>query len=166
MSRHYEYGEVFNSLLKYLNGVAQRIHNKHPELPKLTVVYLDSIADFAKLPQGDFIFLSSWTMQADGNRYGDIHNMLLGFGVVNDINGSKLENIYMNQLMKEIAYRDSSKHTKVGIYSNDGLEQIGVLVFTEDYFTNDPRVDDSRTFRSVSVTMLSPQRLKIESSVD
>lgn len=169
MTRHYTYGEVFQSLLRYLGDVAQRIHNLNPDLPKLSVVYLDSITDFAKLPAGDFIFLSGWTMEADGNRYGDVHTMLLGFAAVNDVNGSKLEGLYMSQLMSEIAYRDSNKHTRVGIYSEiptGGVEQIGVLVFTEDYFTNEPRVDDSRTFRSVTVTMLSPQRLKNDDSTN
>lgn len=162
MTRSYEYGEVFNSLLRYLGDVAQRIHLKNPELPLLSVVYLDSIPDFATLPKGDFIFLTSWTIEASGERYGDIHEMMLGFGVVNDINGTKLETIYMNQLMLEVANRDSKKHTKIAIYSKDPVEVIGLLVYSPDYFTNDPRVDDSRTFRSVKVTMLSPQRLKVE----
>lgn len=164
MTRAYEYGELFNSLLRYIGDVAQRIHNKQPDMPKLSVVYLDSIADFTKLPKGDFIFLSGWTMEAFSDGYGDVHDMLLGFGVVNDVNGSKMESIYMNQLMKEIAFRNSQKHTKIGIYSEDGSEQIGILVFSPNYFTNEPRVDDSRTFRSVKVTMLSPQRLKVEES--
>ena len=164
MSRHYEYGELFNSLLRYLGDVATRIHADYPDMPKLNVVYLDSIADFATLPAGDFIFMSGWTLTADGNQYGAIHEMLLGFGVVNDINGHKLETMYMNQLMKEIAFITTNNRTRIGIYSKDGLEQIGVLVFSTDYFTNEPRVDDSRTFRSVKVTMLSPQILKVEAS--
>lgn len=164
MSRNYEYGELFNSLLRYLGDVAKRIKAKHPDLPMLNVVYLDSVTDFAKLPKGDFIFLSSWTIDCDGNRYGDKHDMLLGFCAVNDVNGSKLEAVYMNQLMKEVTYRTNSNCTQIGILSGDGSEQIGVLVYSSNYFTNAPRVDDSRTFRSVSVTMLSPQRLKNESS--
>lgn len=169
MTRHYTYGEVFNSLLRYLGDVATRIHALDPTLPKLSVVYLDSITDFAKLPVGDFIFLSAWTLERDGTKYGDDHNMLLGFGVTNDVNGTKLEGLYMNQLMSEIANRDSKQHTRIGIYSEiptGGVEQIGVLVFSEDFYTNEPRVDDSRTFRSVSVTMFSPQRLKIVDSTN
>lgn len=162
--RGYQYKEVFASLLKYLGDVADRIHAKRPDIPRPTVVYLDSYADFAKLPEGDLIFLSDWTMDVDGHEYGDKHNMLLGFAVVNDINGGKLEELYMNQLMLEIANRDSKKHTRIGIYSETGNEVIGTLVYSPYYFTNSPRVDDSRTFRSVTVTMLSPQRLQIETS--
>lgn len=164
MTRNYQYGEVFNSLLRYLGNVANRIHAIEPDLPKLKVVYLDSIADFAKLPDGDFIFLSGWTLNADGDGYGDIHDMLLGFAAVNDVNGYKLESIYMNQLMKEIAYITSTDRTKIPIYSANGSEHIGILVFSTDFFTTEPRVDDSRTFRSVKVTMLSPQRLEAQAS--
>ncbi|URG13849.1 hypothetical protein [Acinetobacter phage vB_AbaS_TCUP2199] len=162
--RGYQYKEVFASLLKYLGDVAQRIHEKKPDIPKLTVVYLDSIADASKLPKGDFIFLSDWTMDVDGSQYGDKHNMLLGFAAVNDVNGGKLEELYMSQLISEIANRDSKKHTRIGIYSESGNEVIGTLVYSPSFFTNSPRVDDSRTFRSVTVTMMSPQRLQIEHS--
>lgn len=164
MSRNYQYAEVFQSLLRYLGKVADRIHALDTTVPRLSVVYLDSVADFTTLPKGDFIFLSGWTVDCDGNQYGDVHEMLLGFAAVNDVNGHKLESIYMNQLMKEIAFITPTKRTHIGIYSIDGLEQIGTLVFSSTFFTNAPRVDDSRTFRSVSVTMLSPQRLEAQGS--
>ena len=44
----------------------------------------------------------------------------------------------------------------------DGTEQVGVLVFSDDYETMSPRISNSRTLKSVMVTMLSPQRLLAE----
>lgn len=156
----YGYGEVYASILGYLNTMADRIKLKYPELPRLTVCNLDSIPDFTKLPKGDILFLTDWTMEAYQDSYGDVHEMLLGFAAVNDINGSKLEEKYMNFLMGDIANRNAKGHTKIPIYSTDGSQTIGILVFSPTYSTNSPTINDSRVFRSVSVRMLSPQRLE------
>lgn len=156
----YEYGDVYVSLLKYLSEVAARISAKH-NLPKLSVINLDGYADLAKLPQGDFIFISDWTLAVDGNSYGDTHNLLIGFGVVNDPNLMKLETKYLNELLSDVARRKPCRKT-VDIMKEDGTTQVGVLVFSDDYETMSPRVTSSRTLKSVMVTMLSPQRLLAE----
>lgn len=158
--RSYAYGEVFASLLGYLNTMADRIKNKHPELPRVNVCYLDSIPDFAKLPEGDILFMSSWTMETSPDAYGDIHEVILGFAAVNDMNGHKLEEIYMNFLMGDVSNKNSKGHTKIPIYSRDGSQTIGILVFSPVYYTNEPAIHASRVFRSVSVTLFSPQRLE------
>lgn len=156
----YEYGDVYVSILKYLSEVAARISAKH-NLPKLSVINLDGYADLAKLPQGDFIFISDWTLAVDGNSYGDTHNLLIGFGVVNDPNLMKLETKYLNELLSDVARRKPCRKT-VDIMKEDGTTQVGVLVFSDDYETMSPRVTSSRTLKSVMVTMLSPQRLLAE----
>lgn len=156
----YEYGDVYVSLLKYLSEVAARISAKH-NLPKLSVINLDGYADLAKLPQGDFIFISDWTLAVDGNSFGDTHNLLIGFGVVNDPNLMKLETKYLNELLSDVARRKPCRKT-VDIMKEDGTTQVGVLVFSDDYETMSPRVTSSRTLKSVMVTMLSPQRLLAE----
>lgn len=156
----YAYGEVYASLLRYLNTMADRIHHKHPEYPRLTVCYLDTIADFSKLPKGDLLFMTSWTMETSADSYGDIHEIIFGFSVVNDVNGYKLEEVYMNFLMGDVSNRNSKGHTKIPIYSRDGSQTIGILVFSPVYYTNEPTINDSRVFRSVSVTLFSPQRLE------
>ena len=156
----YEYGDVYVSILKYLSEVAARISAKY-NLPKLSVINLDGYADLAKLPQGDFIFISDWTLAVDGNSYGDTHNLLIGFGVVNDPNLMKLETKYLNELMFDISRRKPCRKT-VDIMKEDGTTQVGVLVFSDDYETMSPRVTSSRTLKSVMVTMLSPQRLLAE----
>lgn len=156
----YEYGDVYVSILKYLSEVAARISAKY-NLPKLSVINLDGYADLAKLPQGDFIFISDWTLAVDGNSYGDTHNLLIGFGVVNDPNLMKLETKYLNELMSDVARRKPCRKT-VDIMKEDGTTQVGVLVFSDDYETMSPRVTSSRTLKSVMVTMLSPQRLLAE----
>lgn len=156
----YEYGDVYVSLLKYLREVAARISAKY-NLPELSVINLDGYADLAKLPQGDFIFISDWTLAVDGNSYGDTHNLLIGFGVVNDPNLMKLETKYLNELMSDVARRKPCRKT-VDIMKEDGTTQVGVLVFSDDYETMSPRVTNSRTLKSVMVTMLSPQRLLAE----
>ena len=156
----YEYGDVYVSLLKYLSEVAARISAKY-NLPKLSVINLDGYADLAKLPQGDFIFISDWTLAVDGNSYGDTHNLLIGFGVVNDPNLMKLETKYLNELLSDVVRRKPCRKT-VDIMKEDGTTQVGVLVFSDDYETMSPRVTSSRTLKSVMVTMLSPQRLLAE----
>lgn len=166
----YEYKDVYVSLLKYLGEVAARISAKY-NLPALSVINLDGYADLAKLPEGDFIFVSDWTLAVDGNSYGDTHNLLIGFGVVNDPNLMKLETKYLNELMSDVARRKPCRKTvdimKEAVTTQDGTTQVGttqvgVLVFSDDYETMSPRVTSSRTLKSVMVTMLSPQRLLAE----
>lgn len=156
----YEYRDVYVSLLKYLGEVSRRIAAKY-NLPAPTVINLDGYPDLAKLPEGDCIFLSDWTLTVDGHQYGDTHNLLIGFTVINDPNLMKLETMYLNELMLDIARRKPCrKH--VDIMKEDGTEQVGVLVFSDDYETMSPRISNSRTLKSVMVTMLSPQRLLAE----
>ena len=156
----YGYGEVYASILGYLSTMADRIQVKYPELPKLSVANLDFVPDFSKLPEGDILFMTDWTMETRADSYGDIHDILFGFAVVNDINGSKLEEKYMNFLMGDVSNRNSKQHTKIPIYSQDGSQTIGFLVFSPEYYTNSPTINDSRVFRAVKVTLLSPQRLE------
>ena len=156
----YEYKDVYVSLLAYLGNVAARIAAKY-SIPAPTVINLDGYPDIAKLPAGDLIFVSDWTLTADGNSYGDYHQMLLGFSVVNDPNLMKMETMYMNELMLDIARRKPCP-THIDIMKENGTEQVGVLVFSEDYETMSPKVTNSRVFKSVMVTMLSPQRLLAE----
>lgn len=158
VTRAYEYADVYVSLLKYLGDLGKRISAKY-NLPELAVINLDSVTDFAKLPAGDFIFISDWTLMADSNVYGDYHEMLLGFSVVNDVNFTRLETIYLNELMLDIAKRKPCR-TSIDIFQQDSLNIVkGVLVYSDDYETMTITRNDSRSFKAVSVTMLSPQRL-------
>lgn len=157
VTRSYEYRDVYVSLLKYLGEVAKRIEAKY-DLPPLTVVNLDSVVDFAKLPKGDLIFVSDWTLAADGQVYGDYHEMLLGFSVVNDVNFTRLETMYMNELMLDVSRRKPCR-TAIDIYKENGNGVVGVLVYADDYETMSITRNDARAFKAVSVTMLSPQRL-------
>lgn len=157
VTRSYEYRDVYVSLLKYLGDVAKRVAAKY-NLPEPTVVNLDSVVDFAKLPKGDLIFVSDWTLAADGQVYGDYHEMLLGFSVVNDVNFTRLETMYMNELMLDVSRRKPCR-TAIDIYKEDGNGVVGVLVYSDDYETMSITRNDARAFKAVSVTMLSPQRL-------
>lgn len=157
MIQGYEYRDVFASLLRYLGTIANRIAVNNPELPPLKVLYLDSITDFTKLPEGDHIFMADWTMQS--SPIGDVHQVLFGFSAVNDINGSKIEEIYMNELLKDVAHKRVDAHTKIPIYSVKTLAVTGILVYSPEFSTNSPRYEDARSFRTVSVTLLSPQRI-------
>ena len=156
----YEYKDIYVSLLAYLGNVAARIGAKY-SIPAPTVINLDGYPDLAKLPEGDLIFVSDWTLTSDGNVYGDYHQMLLGFSVVNDPNLMKMETKYMNELMLDIA-RKKPCPSRIDIMKENGTEQVGVLVFSEDYETMSPKVTNSRVFKSVLVNMLSPQRLLAE----
>lgn len=153
----YEYKDVYVSLLKYLGEVAQRIAAKY-SIPAPTVCNLDSYPDMAKLPEGDIIFVADWTLEVDGNSYGDTHNLLIGFGVVNDPNLMKMETQFINELMLDLAKRKPCR-TVIDIVKEDGTSAVGTLVFSDDYETMSPKVLNSKIFKSVMVTLLSPQRL-------
>lgn len=130
----YEYRDVYVSLLKYLGEVSQRIAAKY-NLPAPTVINLDGYPDLAKLPKGDCIFLSDWTLTVDGCNMET--PIICGFTVINDPNLMKMETMYLNELMLDIARRKPCrKH--VDIMKEDGTEQVGVLVFSDDYETMSP----------------------------
>lgn len=157
VTRSYEYRDVYVSLLKYLGDVARRVEAKYG-VPPLTVMNLDSVVDFAKLPKGDIIFVSDWTLAADGQVYGDYHEMLLGFSVVNDVNFTRLETMYMNELMLDVTRRKPCR-VAIDIFKENGNGVVGVLVYSDDFETMSITRNDARAFKAVSVTMLSPQRL-------
>ena len=156
----YEYKDVYVSLIAYLNNLAQRIATKY-SIDKPTVTNLDAVSDRAQLPEGDIIFITDWTLSVDGNQYGDVHNLMIGFSVINDPMLMRMETMYMNELMLDISQRKPCRKS-VDIMKENGTSQVGVLVFSDDYETMSPRVSNSRTFKSVMVTMLSPQRLLAE----
>ena len=157
VTRSYEYRDIYVSLLKYLGDVALRVAAKY-DVPPLPVMNLDSVTDFAKLPAGDIIFVSDWTLSADGHTYGDYHEMLLGFSVVNDVNFTRLETMYMNELMLDVTRRKPCR-TAIDIYKENGNGVVGTLVYSDDFETMSITRNDARSFKAVSVTMLSPQRL-------
>lgn len=157
VERAYEYADVYVSLLKYLKELGQRISSKY-NVPPLTVINLDSVTDFAKLPAGDLIFISDWTLIKDGHVYGDYHEMLLGFSVVNDVNFTRLETMYMNELMLDVARRKPCR-IAIDIYKENGNGVVGTLIYSDDAETTSITRNDARSFKSVSVTLLSPQRL-------
>lgn len=158
VQRSYEYADVYVSLLKYLGEVAMRVKAKYNLPNPISVINLDSVVDFAQLPANDFIFISDWTLSADGHVYGDYHEMLLGFSVINDLNFTRLETMYMNELLLDIAKRKPCR-TAIDIFKENGNGVVGTLIFSDDYETMSITRNDARSFKSVSVTMLSPQRL-------
>lgn len=157
VTRSYEYADVYVSLLKYLGDLASRISAKN-KLPSLSVMNLDSVVDVAKLPPNDIIFIADWTISVEGNSYGDHHELLIGFSVVNDTNFTRLETMYLNELMFDISKRKPTRST-IDIFKQDGTSVVGTLLFSDDYETMPITRNDSRSFKTVSVTLLSPQRL-------
>ena len=157
--RSYEYKDVYVSLLRYLGEIAQRISTKY-NIPAPTVVNLDGYPDLAKLPEGDIIFVSDWTIDVSGHQYGDTHNLMIGFGVKNDPNLMRLETQYLNELMLDVARRKPCR-TAIRIFSEDSVtKQKGVFVFSDDYETLSPKIQNSMVFKACLVTLLSPQRLQ------
>ncbi|QHJ78646.1 MAG: hypothetical protein [Caudoviricetes sp.] len=157
VTRDYNYADVYVSLLKYLKELALRISAKY-DLPPISVMNLDSVVDVAKLPANDIIFISDWTLSVDGHSYGDYHELLIGFSVVNDLNFTRLETMYLNELMFDISKRKPFR-TTIDIFKEDGTSVVGTLLFSDDYETMPITRNDSRSFKTVSVTLLSPQRL-------
>lgn len=164
VKRAYEYKDVYVTLLGYLGDLAKRISEKHG-IPAPTVINLDGYPDLAKLPEGDVIFISDWTVKVTGDAYGDIHNLMIGFGVVNDPNLMKMETKYFNELMLDVAQRKPCR-TAIRIMDEaTGTVQKGVLVYADDYETLSPRIQNARVFKSTLLTLLSPQRLQAQNSV-
>lgn len=158
----YTYADVYVSLLAYLNELSENIAQKH-NVKKLTVINLEGFTDLAKLPEGDLIFISDWTMEVDGSRYGDIHDLMIGFSVVNDPNLMRLETMYMNELMLELSRRRPCR-TNIPIMDNSTNTQKGLFVFNDSYETTNTRVEKSRTFKAAIIQLLSPQRLQADNS--
>lgn len=157
--RSYEYKDVYVSLLGYLNDLAAKISTKYG-IPAPTVINLDGYPDLAKLPKGDVLFISDWTIEVTGHEYGDTHNLMIGFGVINDPTLMKMETQYLNELMLEIARRKPCR-TAIRVMAESGSnQQKGVLVFSDDYQTLSPKIQNSMVFKACLVTLLSPQRLQ------
>lgn len=154
----YQYRDIYVSLLAYLNQLSTRIAAKYDVKP-LTVVNLEAFPDFAKLPEGDLIFISDWTMEVDGNAYGDIHDLMIGFSVINDPNLMRMETIYMNELMLDVAHHGGCR-THIDIMDEQTNVQKGVLVYNTSYEVSQPRIVNSRIFKAAIVQLLSPQRLQ------
>lgn len=157
VTRAYEYADIYVSLLAYLGELATRISTKY-DLPKIEVMNLDSVVDVAKLPENDIIFISDWTISVNGDTYGDYHELLIGFSVVNDLNFTRLETMYLNELMFDISRRKPFR-TTIDVQKQDGKSVVGTLFFSDDYETMPITRNDSRSFKTVSVTLFSPQRL-------
>lgn len=152
----YSYKDIYVSLLAYLGSVTNLIKAKHNL--DLDYINLDSFPDDAKLPDGDFMFFADWTIDVSSNRYGDRHEMMIGFCTSNDPNLMRLEAVYMNELMGQVARR-KPKRVLIPIMREETNEQLGILHFADDYQTVGTRVSDARIFKSVAVTLLTPQRL-------
>ena len=157
VERSYQYADIYVSLLKYINDLATRIAAKY-DVPPLSAINLDSVTDFAKLPANDFIFIADWTIQRDGHVYGDYHELIIGFSVVNDVNFTKLETMYLNELMLDITKRKPCR-TAIDIFKENNTGVVGTLIYSDDCETMSMTRNDSRCFKGVSVTLLSPQRL-------
>lgn len=162
VQRAYNYADVYVSLLKYLQDLNRRISAKYG-VKALTVMNLDSVVDAAKLPQNDILFISDWTLRASSDGYGDYHELLIGFSVTNDINFTRLETMYMNELMSDVARRKPNR-TTIDIFKEDNSAVQGILFFSDDYETMPITRNDSRSFKTVSVVLMSPQRLNEKGS--
>lgn len=166
MKKHqgYEYRDIYVSLLRYLGLLSKRIAAKY-NVPELTVVNLESYPDLAKLPEGDLIFISDWTLEVDGTSYGDIHDLLIGFSVVDDPMFMRMETIYMNELMRDVGQRKPCPYN-IDIMDEQTNTVKGLLIFNPTFETSTVRVINSRSFKSAMVQLMSPQRLKEFNSGD
>lgn len=159
VERSYEYKDIYVSLIAYLGELAQRISAKYG-IPAPSVVNLDGYPDLAKLPKGDILFISDWTIDVSGQAYGDTHNLMIGFGVINDPLLMRMETQYLNELMLDISRRKPCRTAIRVMAENGSNQQKAVLVYSDDYQTLSPKIQNSMVFKACLVTLLSPQRLQ------
>ena len=151
-----EYKDIYVSLLRFCSNIAEHFAPDY----KLESLCLDAVADLAKLPAGDLIGLTQWTLREQEHTAGFYCNAVFGFRTVDDDNLMRLETVYMDYLIKLIKKRNY----RIPIYKAgvEDLNFIGHLQFSEVFETLPVKQNDGSSFRMVAVTLLSPQHLLIE----
>lgn len=77
--------------------------------------------------------------------------------MVNDINCMRLETIYLNHLIERIV----KKCYVVPLYAHDSTtgEVLGHLKFSQNFEGSPAKLNDSSTFKTIFVELLTPQEL-------
>lgn len=149
------YADISTSLLRYSSDVSERLKAKGFNV---TPVDFETYADMAKLPKGDLVGWTDWTIE---QKHEDVCFYVhggIGFSVINDVNLTRLNNHYIDEILKDI----NSECPPINIYEGNLDSEVvkGHFVFKGEFEITAVQTDDSRSFRFVSVTLKSPQRLK------
>lgn len=150
------YADIYTSLLRFCSEVVGHITANNQDI-QLQVVNLDSVPTLAALPEGDLVIIHGWYIEASDQEFGIHVYANLGFRVVNDVNNMRLETIYLNHLVERLV----KQCYVVPIYANDSLtgEVLGHLQFSQNFEGSPAKLNDSSTFKSIFVELLTPQEL-------
>lgn len=151
-----QYKDVATSLLRYSAELAERIEAKHNL--KLTAIDFDAYADDAKLPEGDLVGWTQWAIDQPQDRIGFNLTGGIGFAVVNDTNLTRLNMLYIDEILEDI----NSKCPPIGIYKGNEatLIKVGEFAFSGEFEITDVATQGSRSYKFFSVTLLSEQAIK------
>lgn len=151
-----EYKDVYGTLLRFCSEIAEHFNPEYP----MKALCLDGVADLSKLPEGDLVGLSQWSLQEREDTAGFYCHAFFGFRTVDDDNLMRLEMEFMNYLIGLI----KTENYKIPIYKYgvQPFQRIGHLQFSEIFETLPVKQNDGSSFRMVSVTLLSPQHLLIK----
>lgn len=151
-----EYRDIATSLLRYSADVAERLKQKYNF--DLTAVDFDAYADNAKLPSGDLVGWTQWEINQESQQVGFYLVGGIGFSVVNDTNLTRLNMYYIDEILQDI----NAKCPPIPIFKgNQNVAlKVGEFAFSGGFDITDVGVEGSRSYKFLTVTLLSEQRLK------
>lgn len=151
-----EYKDITTSLLRYSAEVAERIKTKYNF--DITPIDFDTYADDAKLPQGDLVGWSQWSIEQPNEQVGFYLLGGIGFSVINDTNLTRLNMYYIDEILDDI----NSKCPPIPIYKGNETTEIkvGEFSFSKEFEITDVATKNARSYKFLSVTLLSVQAIK------
>lgn len=151
-----QYKDIATSLLRYSADVADRIKRKYGF--DLTPVDFDTYGDDGVLPEGDLIGWSNWSLIQAHEDVGFSIEGGIGFSVVNDLNLTRLNMHYIDEILLDI----NSKCPPINIYEGAiEVEQIvGHFAFSGAFEITNVTTNKGRSYKFLAVTLRSEERIK------
>lgn len=151
------YADIYTSLLRYISEMADKLNEDHNA--GLTPYNFDSVGDTSRLPEGNLVGFSDWSLESVDSIHGIEIPLFIGFSVVGDLNLDLLENKLLNDLVSHMAKPYSESTIKIFRANQPTEEILGEMTFGKTFKVMPARHDNTRTFKMVSATLLCPKNI-------